>query len=473
MKKILSFILALVFSVSFLFGCGGKGESNTPESIEQLEMEKETVPTYLDSTAKNPFIIGLWCQVPQHKVEIDENGDRVGDAIAWTDEELLLNYQNVKESGINLTIVSVGNSDYVRHLNFIEEVGIYTIIDDAQFRNILFDQTITDEEAIRQSQELINRYKEYECFYGHHIVDEPGVTKFEDLKNAKLRYEKIFPDKLFRVNLYPVYASTGQLGTTSYKDYLEKYIDIIGLNYLCYDHYPLFENRDGSTRMQDSFLYNMSVAQAVANGTDVWTFLQSIGYANKKDPDCVEDIRIQSNSALAFGLKGIFWFIYWTIGRGAEAFTNACINWDGTKTHRYEYIKQAGSEIHSLWNVLDNFEWQRVMTFIGSENDNGGENSSFGFLQTDNTHQRIHKVKTTKDTFAGVFKDGEGRDGFMFVNYDAPTSKDVDKVDIQFKNCTQVIVYINGERKQVAVKNGAISLELKASDAAFIIPLYI
>jgi hypothetical protein len=186
MKKILSFILALVFSVSFLFGCGGKGESNTPESIEQLEMEKETVPTYLDSTAKNPFIIGLWCQVPQYKFEIDENGDRVGDAIAWTDEELLLNYQNVKESGINLTAVSVGNSDFVRHLNFIEEVGIYTLIDDAQFRNILFDQTITDEEAIRQSQELINRYKEYECFYGHHIVDEPGVTKFEDLKNAKL-----------------------------------------------------------------------------------------------------------------------------------------------------------------------------------------------------------------------------------------------------------------------------------------------
>ena len=216
----------------------------------------------------------------------------------------------------------------------------------------------------------------------------------------------------------------------------------------------------------------MEVAKNVAKDADVWTFLQTIGYSNKKDPNCVEDIRIQTNSAVAFGLTGVFWFIYWTVGRGGEGFTNGCINYDGTPTNRYEYIKQAGNEIHNLWNVLENFEWQRVMTYIGSDN-LVGENPSFGFLTTENEHQRIYSVKAKKDTFAGVFKDDEGRDGFMFLNYDTPTSKEINTVEIQFRNCTQVVVYVNGERKQVEVKNGAISLDLKAADAAFIIPLYI
>jgi hypothetical protein len=112
------------------------------------------------------------------------------------------------------------------------------------------------------------------------------------------------------------------------------------------------------------------------------------------------------------------------------------------------------------------------MTYIGSDN-LIGENSSFNYLETDNVHDRIHSVKAKKDTFAGVFKDGEGRDGFMFVNYDTPTSKEINTVEIQFRNCTQVIVYVNGTRKEVEVKNGKISIDLKASDAAFIIPLYI
>lgn len=466
-KSIISVLLVLVLTLSFL-GC----KNNNKESIDQLEMNKETMPSYLDSTAENSFIIGLWCQVPYYKYEIDENGDRVGEALEWTDEELLLNYQNLKEAGINLTFIGVSNSDYVRHLNSAEEVGIKTLIDDAQFKNLLFDQSITDEEAISQAQELICRYKDYKCFYGHHIVDEPSSIRFEEIKRAEKRYSQIFPDKLFYINLFPSYSNGNQRGTTTYREYLEKYMDIMDLDYLCYDHYPLFENTDGSTRMQDSFLYNMSVAQQSADGADVWTFLQSIGYASKKDPNCVEDVRIQSNSALAFGLKGVFWFIYWTIGRGGENFTNGCINWDGSKTHRYEYIKQAGNEIHSLWNVLENFEWQRVMTYIGSDNDSD-ENPSFSLLETNNVHERIYSVTTTKDTFAGVFKDGEGRDGFMFVNYDSPSSTETNVVNVQFRNCTQAIVYINGERKQVNVNNGAISVELKASDAMFIIPLYI
>ncbi len=470
-KSIISIILVLIIALSFV-SCKSPNPNKPLESIDQLEMDKETMPTYLDSIAKEKFIISTNIGVGTHKYAIDENGNKVGDAILWTDEELLLQYQTLKESGINLTPINIANPDYVRHLEAGEEVGVSILIYDAVLNNILLDKNLTEEEAIVKARQRASLYENYECFYGHSIIDEPNASLYADLKFAEERYKQVFPNKMFFVNLFPCYSNGNQRGTVTYKEYLEKYVEIMTPNYLCYDHYPIFKGADGNTEVQDTFLYNMAIAQSAGKGIDIWTYLQCIGYSDRKDPDCVEDIRIQTNSALAFGLKGILWFFYWTLGRGGENFTNACINWDGTKTHRYDYVKQATNEIHDLWNVLENFEWQRVMTYIGLDNSDG-ENSAFDYLVGENEHERIYSVKTTKDAFAGVFKDGDGRDGFLFVNYDSPTSKEINKIDVQFRNCTKAVVYVNGQRKQVDVNNGAISIELKASDAAFIIPLYI
>ena len=223
----------------------------------------------------------------------------------------------------------------------------------------------------------------------------------------------------------------------------------------------------------EDFLYNMELAHGAGEDVRVWTFLQSMGFGGNKDPNCVEDFRFQANASLAYGIEGIQWFCYWDPRYGgSENFTSAYVTLDGQKTHRFNMAKQANTEIYAIWNVLENFKWERVMTYIGTDNIMG-ENSAFNYLTTTNTHNRIYSVKAKKDTFAGVFKDGEGRDGFMFVNYDAPTSKEINTVEIQFKNCTQAVVYINGARTEVEVKNGKVALQLKASDAAFIIPLYI
>ena len=114
-KSIVSIILVLIISLSFV-SCKSPNPNKPLESIDQLEMDKETMPTYLDSVAKEKFIISTNIGVGTHKYAIDENSNKVGDAILWTDEELLLQYQTLKESGINLTPINIANPDYVRHL---------------------------------------------------------------------------------------------------------------------------------------------------------------------------------------------------------------------------------------------------------------------------------------------------------------------------------------------------------------------
>ena len=111
-----------------------------------------------------------------------------------------------------------------------------------------------------------------------------------------------------------------------------------------------------------------------------------------------------------------------------------------------------------------------AMNFVGSENASG-KNAAFNYLTTVNEHERIADMKNTQDLVAGVFQDADGRDGFLFANYDAPTSSAVNALRVAFDNCTQAVCYINGEKREVAVNNGVVNLELNAGDYAFIIPL--
>ena len=89
-KSILSIMLSFLLLGS-LFGCtssgGGKTNSETEkESIGQLEMEKETMPTYLDNVASVKYPIGMWVGVPEFKFIIDSNETITGQ-VDWTDAE--------------------------------------------------------------------------------------------------------------------------------------------------------------------------------------------------------------------------------------------------------------------------------------------------------------------------------------------------------------------------------------------------
>ena len=119
------------------------------------------------------------------------------------------------------------------------------------------------------------------------------------------------------------------------------------------------------------------------------------------------------------------------------------------------------------------FSLQKTMNFIGSDNAKGS-NAAFNYYKTDNSHARIRSFSCRKDAIVGAFKDEEGRDGFMVVNYDAPSSEETNRIEISFNNCTKAIVIGRDGKKTVTEpQNGKLTLDLKASEGAFIIPLYL
>jgi hypothetical protein len=102
------------------------------------------------------------------------------------------------------------------------------------------------------------------------------------------------------------------MGTTgnrvdAYKKYLDKFIEVIHPQLLCFDHYIFSVSGD-----TDAYFLNMSQMRAAAlkNNIPFMAILQASTWVkNYKIPTC-EQLRWQAYTSLAYGSQGISWYIY-------------------------------------------------------------------------------------------------------------------------------------------------------------------
>ena len=465
-KKIMPLLLAsgMIFSTA---ACGDKSSESK---------YGEEVPVY---TSDEVFYIGTWVGVPNTlKKYNEETGEVIDNGRALTDEEFDYHYKLLKDGGFTHVDPGYGESSLAynqRALAAAEKYGLNQYVTDFEINSWLMDDIKDDAEVETKLTELSQRYMGYKSFAGLRIKDEPSIDQISSYSYAKKRFDKVFGDKTFYMNLFPVIAGP-QMVSADYKDYIKEYVKEIGTDYVSYDHYPLKSDARGNNYVLENFLWNMELVKEAAPGKKIWTFLQSMGYGNSnRELTSSADATFQAYSFLAFGGDGIQWFCYWSppVFDGATMFKEACIDRQGNPTKNYDYIKTANLEIHGLEDIYFNFDWQGVMTTIGTDNDNGGENNSFSYLSTflKSSHERIKSMKTQQDTLTGLFKDSEGRDGFMIVNYTEPSAGLQNKVDLQFENCTRAIVVKKGVQEVVDCENGALSFTMDAGEGYFVIPL--
>ena len=170
----------------------------------------------------------------------------------------------------------------------------------------------------------------------------------------------------------------------------------------------------------------------------------------------------------------ISWFCYWSPVRfdGLTHFTEAMIELDGTKTAVYDYVRTVNEEIRSFDDIYLNFEWEGVMTKIGREN-KMMENDNFAYIENTvlKSHERISELSCEQDTLVGVFKDGDGRDGFMIVNFTDPGENRGSEVSVTFNDAEFAVVVQNGQMQTATLDDGRLELALDVGDGAFVIPL--
>lgn len=182
----------------------------------------------------------------------------------------------------------------------------------------------TNDETNKDIIEYLNLFND-ESIYGWYIWDEPGKNRkfcsplnlipnddFADINQMvkQIRRDTVFRAKLDFINLFPTYWSETK-NLSEYENYLNNfyYSQEFKPRVLCFDHYPfLFQEKGG---FRKDYFANLEIIRKKSLEWNIpfWMIVLSSGHDNYKNPT-FEEIRFQVYSALAYGAKGIGYYLY-------------------------------------------------------------------------------------------------------------------------------------------------------------------
>ncbi len=178
------------------------------------------------------------------------------------------------------------------------------------------------------------------------VGDEPSSEDFPHYGVLINEAKELFPDKQIYLNLYPNYANKDQMGCKTYYEYIEKYIENVDTDYICYDHYLYALDMENGGDPILSFA-NLGIVSSAARKTDrdFWIVLQvSSDIADKWISE--QQLRYQAYSAMTFGAKVIHWACY-----TAGWYKLHVVDSEGNLTEQYEKLQTVNLEIKDLANV--------------------------------------------------------------------------------------------------------------------------
>ncbi len=241
-------------------------------------------------------------------------------------------------------------------LRCIYETGI-EVFDD---RNLTGEQIAEKCAAIdARIKEVVEETKDLPNVIGYNLVDEPGSYKFKALAAAVAAVKKYAPGKLAYINLFPGYASTigadvdSQLGTYSFEEYLERFVQEVKPQLLSYDNYMLEYSEDMRNLDRASvFFTDLFLVRKVALKYDLpfWYIGSSLCIMEQSSPPTPARYALQTYLPLAAGADGLTWFLYYPLG-----WSYSPIDRDGRKTLSWLYMRDVNIQARALGSYLKKF----------------------------------------------------------------------------------------------------------------------
>lgn len=324
-----------------------------------------------------------------------------------------------------------------------------------------------------------NQYIHSSAYAGNFCYDEPTFDELENVSwevDAYLkRMEELGASGEPLVNLLPMYASSySSMGTHSYSQYLDKYIELIGkkIGYLSYDFYP-FLNYDGSY-LRTQYLQNLQLAAIKCrdNNLELRSFIQAKGdFTGLRDITSIADFRFQVYSSLAFGSHYLTYYEYAGTNEDSEG-EFALFNFEnGTYNYTYDLAKKVNNEVHNFENVLTSFDYDKTM-FYNSNHLYDNQNFA-NLIETIDSHPAVSIKMASEDTLLTTFKHKEnGSDAFMLMNFTDPYQNKTDEVTLKFNDASALLMYRFGEKMMVRLPiSGEYTFKLIPGEGRYIIPI--
>ena len=407
----------------------------------------------------------------------------------------LENWQTMANCGYNLVVPTNGFSvqDNLHELEMAEKVGLNLLIRDRTtygFETIInycvskgynyrqcFDYVSSVGENIKAN---IEQYKQYKSFIGVNAFDEPSTDYYDAIAACQDWFYINYPTYEFYTNLLPVYATGKQLfGTSSnkgygYEDYVSQYRENVNPAMLSYDHYPILIDYDESLYIKEDFLYNLNVfaQQAKKANVPAYIYIQTMGFYNNAPVTTYEEFAWQVYTSLAFGVKGILTFMYWTQLQ-EESLNNVrhgIVERDGTKNEIYDVVQEVFGNVTKMEDVFMNYDWDGVKLVESGR----VLNEQFEMINRSTTLDKLNdisSVKNSQDVVIGQFKNKNNEYAYMVTNVASPWDHETSKTELKFDNYDYVMTIEKGERKIVDLKDHVLTLDIKCGDGIFVVPV--
>jgi hypothetical protein len=231
-------------------------------------------------------------------------------------------------------------------LDACQSLGLKAIVSDA--RTSGYDWANVDEAVVREKvRSLVAETGQHPAVFGYYLRDEPSADLFPGLNKVAAALREFAPGKWPYINLFPDYANSGQLGTASYAEHLERFIATCKPKILSYDNYSLMDN--GTVR--DSFWANLEAISAASrrHGLEFWNIALSVAHFNYAEPSAA-GFRLQAYSTLASGGRGLSWFTY--VAPSVGGYRNAPVDQFGNETATWQLLQNVNLQVQKLAPTL-------------------------------------------------------------------------------------------------------------------------
>ena len=304
-------------------------------------------------------------------------------------------------------------SDVTRqNFKLCEKLGFNTIVS-AKGKHLSGKEwaKMSDEEIDAYVKKMIKEGGNSKSIVGYHICDEPSALHFPKLAVAVNAVKKYAPGKLATINLYPNYATLwtmdqvkSQMGTRTYKEYLEKAAEIIKPNILSYDNYMIefsMDQKDAKKRAkyyrnlldfrEFAHKYNIPWVNAITcNQVRLYTTIPTLS-----------NMLLQAYTSLAAGVDGIRWYTYWQ-----KDYHYTPIDTYDRKTQTWHYLR----EVNRLLSILGPIIKTLKSTGVYFTDDFAGDD----LPQLPGEH--VKKIKCNEPLMVGEFLSKKGNRYIMIVN---------------------------------------------------------
>ncbi len=216
---------------------------------------------------------------------------------------------------------------------------------------------MSDEQIDQYIKKLVKNGGKSKAIIGYHICDEPSSTVFPKLAKAVEAVRKYAPGKWSTINLYPNYATIwtegqvkSQLGTKTYGEYLEKFVNIVKPDIITYDNYMVQMSLDlKQVDRAGKYFTNLLDVRRIALKYNIpfWNVISGNQIRPNTPIPSPANLALQAYTSLAAGAGGIRWYTYWKGG-----YNYAAIDENENKTLTWRYLQEINRQTVMLGTIV-------------------------------------------------------------------------------------------------------------------------